>query len=136
MDLGELKIGTTALAEEDSGQYSNKYYVSARITHDLTIAFPLGQNEATAGEMIIKLDPGMAFGTGTHPTTKMSLFALEQVLFVVATGCDVVTGSGVLSIASSRFWGLKKFAFDLDDVAVFVWLRKILSSTLAWKISM
>ena len=56
------------------------------------------------GEKIIKLDPGMAFGTGTHPTTKMSLFALEQVLRGGETVIDVGTGSGVLSIASLSAW--------------------------------
>ena len=80
MDLGEVKIGTTALAEEDWADNWKKYYEPARITHDLTIVPSWTDYEATAGEKIIKLDPGMAFGTGTHPTTKMSLFALEQVL--------------------------------------------------------
>ncbi|HGD2428850.1 TPA: 50S ribosomal protein L11 methyltransferase, partial [Streptococcus agalactiae] len=63
-------------------------------------------------------DPGMAFGTGTHPTTKMSLFALEQVLRGGETVIDVGTGSGVLSIASSLLGAKDIYAYDLDDVAV------------------
>ena len=118
MDLGELKIGTTALAEEDWADNWKKYYEPARITHDLTIVPSWTDYEATAGEMIIKLDPGMAFGTGTHPTTKMSLFALEQVLRGGETVLDVGTGSGVLSIASSLLGAKEIFAYDLDDVAV------------------
>jgi len=102
MDLGEVKMGTTALAEEDWADNWKKYYEPARITHDLTIVPSWTDYEATAGEKIIKLDPGMAFGTGTHPTTKMSLFALEQVLRGGETVLDVGTGSG----------------YDLDDVAV------------------
>ncbi|HEV9432587.1 TPA: 50S ribosomal protein L11 methyltransferase [Streptococcus pneumoniae] len=59
MDLGELKIGTTALAEEDWADNWKKYYEPARITHDLTIVPSWTDYEATAGEKIIKLDPGM-----------------------------------------------------------------------------
>ena len=72
----------------------------------------------TGGEKVIKLVPGMAFGTGTHPTTKMSLFALEQVLRGGETVIDVGTGSGVLSIASSLLGAKEIYAYDLDDVAV------------------
>ena len=60
----------------------------------------------------------MAFGTGTHPTTKMSLFALEQVLRGGETVLDVGTGSGVLSIASSLLGAKEIYAYDLDEVAV------------------
>ena len=104
----------------DLGNVKNwkKYYEPARITHDLTIVPSWTDYEATAGEKIIKLDPGMAFGTGTHPTTKMSLFALEQVLRGGETVLDVGTGSGVLSIASSLLGAKEIFAYDLDDVAV------------------
>ena len=113
MDLGEVKMGTTALAEEDWADNWKKYYEPARITHDLTIVPSWTDYEATAGEKIIKLDPGMAFGTGTHPTTKMSLFALEQVLRGGETVLDVGTGSGVLSIASSLLGAKEIFAYDL-----------------------
>ena len=61
MDLGEVKMGTTALAEEDWADNWKKYYEPARITHDLTIVPSWTDYEATAGEKIIKLDPGMAF---------------------------------------------------------------------------
>ena len=88
------------------------------VTHDLTIVPSWTDYEASVGEKIIKLDPGMAFGTGTHPTTKMSLFALEQVLRGGETVIDVGTGSGVLSIASSLLGAKEIYAYDLDDVAV------------------
>ena len=95
-----------------------KYYEPARITHDLTIVPSWTDYKASVGEKIIKLDPSMAFGTGTHPTTKMSLFALEQVLRGGETVIDVGTGSGVLSIASSLLGAKEIYAYDLDDVAV------------------
>lgn len=115
---GTVRIDSQVLAEEDWAENWKKYYEPARITHDLTIVPSWTDYEATAGEKIIELDPGMAFGTGTHPTTKMSLFALEQVLRGGETVIDVGTGSGVLSIASSLLGAKDIYAYDLDDVAV------------------
>ncbi|MBZ2155865.1 50S ribosomal protein L11 methyltransferase [Streptococcus anginosus] len=118
LDIGETQLTTQQLAEEDWADNWKKYFEPARITHDLTIVPSWTDYEVTTGEKIIKLDPGMAFGTGTHPTTKMSLFALEQVLRGGETVLDVGTGSGVLSIASSLLGAKEIFAYDLDDVAV------------------
>lgn len=118
LDIGETQLTTQQLAEEDWADNWKKYFEPARITHDLTIVPSWTDYEAGPSEKVIKLDPGMAFGTGTHPTTKMSLFALEQVLRNGETVLDVGTGSGVLSIASSLLGAKEIFAYDLDDVAV------------------
>lgn len=115
---GQVAVSHQELAEEDWADNWKKYYEPARITHDLTIVPSWTDYEASSGEKIIKLDPGMAFGTGTHPTTKMSLFALSQVLRGGETVIDVGTGSGVLSIASSLIGAKEIFAYDLDQVAV------------------
>ena len=71
-----------------------------------------------AVEKIITLDPGMAFGTGTHPTTNLTLQALEVTLRGGETVLDVGTGSGVLSIASKYLGANDVYAYDLDEVAV------------------
>ena len=118
LEIGETQLTTQQLAEEDWADNWKKYFEPARVTHDLTIVPSWTDYEVTTGEKIIKLDPGMAFGTGTHPTTKMSLFALEQVLRGGETVLDVGTGSGVLSIASSLLGAKDLYAYDLDDVAV------------------
>lgn len=60
----------------------------------------------------------MAFGTGTHPTTSLTLTALETVLRGGETLLDVGTGSGVLSIAAKYLGAKDVYAFDLDEVAV------------------
>ena len=114
LETGDIHLATQELVEEDWAENWKKYYEPARITHDLTIVPSWTDYEASVGEKIIKLDPGMAFGTGTHPTTKMSLFALEQVLRGGETVIDVGTGSGVLSIASSLLGAKEIYAYDLD----------------------
>ena len=69
-------------------------------------------------ELIIELDPGMAFGTGTHPTTVMCLQALEKTVQAASSVIDVGTGSGVLSIGAAKLGASKIHALDLDEVAV------------------
>ncbi|EJP27559.1 50S ribosomal protein L11 methyltransferase [Streptococcus anginosus] len=118
LETGDIELTRQELAEEDWADNWKKYFEPARITHDLTIVPSWTDYEAGPSEKVIKLDPGMAFGTGTHPTTKMSLFALEQVLRGGETVLDVGTGSGVLSIASSLLGAKDLYAYDLDDVAV------------------
>lgn len=118
LETGPVSIASHELEEEDWAENWKKYYEPARITHDLTIVPSWTDYDAKPEEKVIKLDPGMAFGTGTHPTTKMSLFALEQVLRGGETVIDVGTGSGVLSIASSLLGAKAIYAYDLDDVAV------------------
>lgn len=118
VNSGDIHYDTQELAEQDWAENWKKYYEPTRISHDLTIVPSWTDYEAKTGEKIIRLDPGMAFGTGTHPTTKMSLFALEQVLRGGETVLDVGTGSGVLSIASSLLGAKSIYAYDLDEVAV------------------
>ena len=118
IETGAVVFHQASLAEEDWAENWKQYFKPARITHDLTIVPSWTDYDAAFGEKIIKLDPGMAFGTGTHPTTKMSLFALEQVLRGGETVLDIGTGSGVLSIASSLLGAKDIYAYDLDDVAV------------------
>jgi len=96
-----------------------KYYHPVRITRYLTVVPDWETYKKTADEeKILKLDPGMAFGTGTHPTTQLCLQALEMYLRGGEELIDVGTGSGVLSIAASKMGAGKIRAFDLDQVAV------------------
>lgn len=122
----DYELTTQNLAEEDWAESWKKYFEPARITHDLTIVPSWTKDyHATADEKLITLDPGMAFGTGTHPTTKLSLYALEQVLRGGETLLDVGTGSGVLSVAASYLGASEIFAYDIDEVAVRVALENI-----------
>jgi ribosomal protein L11 methyltransferase len=66
----------------------------------------------------IALDPGMAFGTGTHPTTQLCLEALEDLLVPGASVLDLGCGSGILSIAAAKLGAAHVLALDIDSVAV------------------
>jgi ribosomal protein L11 methyltransferase len=73
---------------------------------------------AMEGDLIIELDPGMAFGTGTHQTTAMCCRALEQVVQPGQLIFDVGTGSGILAVAAAKLGAGRVHAVDLDTVAV------------------
>ena len=72
----------------------------------------------TPGDVVIQLDPGMAFGTGLHPTTQMCLMALEELLWPGAAVLDLGAGSGILAIAAARLGAGRVLAVDNDPVAV------------------
>ena len=84
-----------------------------------TVIVPQWQTYKPQGdEMVIALDPGMAFGTGTHPTTRLCLAALEQVITPGMIVLDLGTGSGVLSIAAAKQGAGSVLAVDIDEIAI------------------
>ncbi len=74
----------------------------------------------TEGEVVVELDPGMAFGTGTHPTTQMCLRALEDWVRPGARVLDLGTGSGILAITAAKLGAGQVLALDTDPQAVAV----------------
>ena len=95
--IGKNEITSSEVVEEEWATAWKKYYHPVRITRYLTIVPSWEQYETTdPAEKISTLDPGMAFGTGTHPTTRLTLQALEMYLRGEETVLDVGTGSGVL----------------------------------------
>ncbi|MGX6993627.1 50S ribosomal protein L11 methyltransferase [Vagococcus penaei] len=119
LDIGVNDVSIEEVVESDWATAWKKYYHPVLISRYLTIV-PDWQDYTphSADEHIITLDPGMAFGTGTHPTTRLTLQALEVVLRGGETVIDVGTGSGVLSIASKYLGANEVYAYDLDEVAV------------------
>lgn len=117
--IGKNEVTVSEVAEENWATAWKKYYHPVHISRYLTIVPSWETYEKQhEDEKIITLDPGMAFGTGTHPTTNLTLQALEVTLRGGETVLDVGTGSGVLSIASKYLGATDVYAFDLDDVAV------------------
>ncbi len=75
-------------------------------------------HESRPGEMVIELDPGMAFGTGQHPSTRLCLLAVERHVQPGVRVIDVGTGSGILAILAARLGAADIFACDIDSLAV------------------
>jgi len=119
IDIGANTISISEVNEEEWATAWKKYYKPVKISSRITIT-PTWEDykPVHSDELIIELDPGMAFGTGTHPTTVMSLQAIEKYIKEGDTVIDVGTGSGVLSIASALLGAEKVEAYDLDEVAV------------------
>lgn len=119
IDLGHNVITVQEVDEEDWATAWKKYYHPVKISNRFTIV-PTWEDydRVNTDELIIELDPGMAFGTGTHPTTVMCLQALEKTVQPASTVIDVGTGSGVLSIGAAKLGATKVHALDLDEVAV------------------
>lgn len=117
--IGPATITTAAVDNKSWVTAWQKYYHPVRLTRYLTVT-PSWEDyqPQQAQEQVIRLDPGQAFGTGTHPTTKLALTALEMQIRGGETMLDVGTGSGVLSIAAKQFGVGSIYAYDVDDVAV------------------
>lgn len=119
IDLGENKVSISEVNEEEWATAWKKYYHPVKISDKFTIV-PTWETYVPvhSDELIIELDPGMAFGTGTHPTTVLCIQALERSVKENDEVVDVGTGSGVLSIAAAMLGAKSVSALDLDPVAV------------------
>ena len=119
LNPGRFTIGITEVDEEDWANSWKQYFHPVKISKRFTIV-PTWEvyTPVESDELIIELDPGMAFGTGTHPTTVLCLQALEKYLEPGQTIVDVGTGSGVLAIGAALLGAKHITALDLDEVAV------------------
>ena len=111
------EIYTAKCSDEDWQDEWKKYFHTVNITENIVIKPSWDSYEAIDDEIVIEIDPGLAFGTGTHPTTQLSLTALEQTIRGGESVLDVGTGSGVLSIASKLLGAGQVTAFDIDEMA-------------------
>ena len=114
--MGELEV--KELEEADWETAWKDHYSLLKVGHRLVVKPSWIHYEAGPDEVVIDLDPGMAFGTGYHPTTKMCLEALEGVLQPGMCVLDLGTGSGILTIAAAKLGAASVVALDIDPTAV------------------
>jgi ribosomal protein L11 methyltransferase len=117
------------IREEDWANSWKEHFKPARIGRSLVIKPTWEAYEAGEDDIVIELDPGMAFGTGTHPTTRLCLEALERIFshqspydqgrqIEPSIILDVGTGSGVLAIAAAKLGARQVVGLDIDPAAV------------------
>ncbi|CAA9545787.1 MAG: Ribosomal protein L11 methyltransferase [uncultured Thermomicrobiales bacterium] len=114
--VGELK--DTLLKEEDWANAWKVHFEVHRIGQRVVIRPPWQEYEAKDDEVVVELDPGMAFGTGLHPSTKLSMLGVEQVVRDGDRVFDVGTGSGILAIAALKLGAKEADAVDVETIAV------------------
>lgn len=116
--LADAKIETVGVNEEDWANSWKAYYKPIKIGEKLVIVPAWEKYTPAEGELIVRMDPGMAFGTGTHETTRLVIRLLES---YTKPGCrmlDVGTGSGILAICTSKLGAGECRAYDIDPMAV------------------
>ncbi|WP_114570563.1 50S ribosomal protein L11 methyltransferase [Exiguobacterium flavidum] len=118
LSIGSGAVTLSEVDEEDWAHSWKQFYKPVKISKHLTIVPMWEEYVPHEGEKIIELDPGMAFGTGTHPTTVLCIQAIENYLKQDDRVIDVGTGSGVLSIAAAKLGAKDVLGLDLDEVAV------------------
>jgi len=111
-------VRTRWLREEDWAEAWKAFFPVLRVSRRLVICPAWRSYRPRRGETIIRLDPGMAFGTGQHPTTLMCLRALEETVRPGASVLDLGAGSGVLGLAAARLGAASVLALDTDPQAV------------------
>lgn len=104
--------------DEDWSESWKAYYKPTRIGQRVVVKPSWEEFQPEPADVVIELDPGMAFGTGTHPTTAMCLKAVEYYLQAGDQVIDVGTGSGILAIAAAKLGAAGVLAVDADLVAV------------------
>ncbi len=107
-----------ALDAEDWSEAWKAHYQPLRIGKRLLIRPQWIHVKPAADDIEIALDPGMAFGSGTHPTTQLCLEALERLMQPALDVLDLGAGSGILAIAAAKLGARKVLALDIDPIAV------------------
>lgn len=119
LDMGE---GTVEVGKVNQSDWENEwknYYKPVKVGEKIVVKPTWENYDKQEGDLILELDPGMAFGTGTHETTSMCIQALEKyVKSENTTVLDIGCGSGILSIAAGLLGSKNVIGVDLDPVAV------------------
>jgi len=108
------------LSEEDWAHTWKEFFPVLRVSPRLVVCPTWRSYRPRESEAVIRLDPGMAFGTGQHPTTLMCLRALEELLRPRMAVLDLGTGSGILALAAAKLGATSVLALDIDPQAVAV----------------
>ena len=117
-DLGSWEI---TLDEKENQDWSKKWkekWTVTRVSDKISVVPSWLEYEPKAGEVTITLDPGCAFGTGTHQTTQLCMKAIEKYMHKGDTMADIGTGSGILAICAMKFGAQSAYGCDNDETVI------------------
>ncbi|MFR2465722.1 MAG: 50S ribosomal protein L11 methyltransferase [Clostridia bacterium] len=120
LPIGEGRIETATMAEDEWANAWKQYYKPFHIGEHIFVVPSWEEAVDEPGDIRITMDPGMAFGTGTHETTSMCAALLEEEIKGGETVLDVGCGSGILGITAAKLGASKVICTDLDPNAVLV----------------
>jgi ribosomal protein L11 methyltransferase len=118
INIGEGSVSLIEVDENDWAHSWKAYYKPAKIGEKIVVKPTWEEYEKSDTDIVIELDPGMAFGTGTHETTSMCIVELENYVKPDSVVFDIGCGSGILSIAAAKLGAKQVIGVDLDEVAV------------------
>lgn len=116
MDFGPLNLSITMADESGWDDWKTQYPPIPMMEH-LTIIPDWAEYSPRDDERVIRIEPGIAFGTGDHPTTRLAIQAVAQYLTPDSTVFDVGTGSGIIALSAGALGAQSVTAFDLDETA-------------------
>ncbi len=117
-NMGTLALLSTQVEDKDWSEVWKQYYKPFHISNTLVIKPTWESYTPEAGDKVIEMDPGMAFGTGTHESTAMCMTLLEDYMQPHMRVIDVGTGSGILAIGAALLGAQEVLAIDIDPAAV------------------
>ncbi len=120
-----------SIAEQDWAEAWKAYFYPQKISKNIAVKPTWREYPASEGEIILEIDPGMAFGTGTHPTTALCVNMLEKYLRPGDSFLDVGTGSGILMIAAAKLGAETVTGTDSDETAVEIARNNLLLNSIA-----
>jgi len=123
-----------SVRDEDWAEAWKAHYQPVRLGKHILVRPLWVDVTPRAGDVVIALDPGMAFGTGTHPTTQLCLAAMERLVSPTLDVLDLGCGSGILSIAAAKLGASKVVAVDIDSIAVQATIENARQNQVAEKI--